>query len=294
LNDASLGAANLGAANLTGADLSDSAIEDTDLSGAKLAATILTGAYYGPVGTPPTSDVQGIIGLDTVRFGQGKETGMVQLRDLLQKAGLRDREREATFSIEYNETREMISDWQKGTRDSQGSIITVFVALYDHSNEIMEGIFRRVAFGWTVAFGLYPARALRIIATLWVCLIPFYFWYLRFASYRSAGAICRVWPKERLEKRGGTATSEVTSVVEVLHLPTAIAIRYAAYFSLLSAFHLGWRDLNVGAWIARIQTREFTLRPVGSVRVVSGLQSLISVYLLALWALSYFGRPFEQ
>jgi hypothetical protein len=29
------------------------------------------------------------------------------------------------------------------------------------------------------------------------------------------------------------------------------------------------------------------------VRVVSGLQSLASVYLVALWALSYFGRPFE-
>jgi hypothetical protein len=29
------------------------------------------------------------------------------------------------------------------------------------------------------------------------------------------------------------------------------------------------------------------------VRTVSGLQSLFSVYLLALWALSYFGRPFE-
>jgi hypothetical protein len=27
-------------------------------------------------------------------------------------------------------------------------------------------------------------------------------------------------------------------------------------------------------------------------RFVSGFQSLLSVYLLALWALTYFGRPF--
>ena len=65
------------------------------------------------------------------------------------------------------------------------------------------------------------------------------------------------------------------------------------YFSLLSAFHVGWRDLNVGTWIARMQPREYTLRATGWVRCVSGFQSLLSVYLLALWALTYFGRPFE-
>ena len=65
------------------------------------------------------------------------------------------------------------------------------------------------------------------------------------------------------------------------------------YFSVLSAFHLGWRELNVGTWIARMQPREYVLRATGWVRTVSGLQSLLSVYLLALWVLTYFGRPFE-
>jgi hypothetical protein len=31
----------------------------------------------------------------------------------------------------------------------------------------------------------------------------------------------------------------------------------------------------------------------GWVRMVSGLQSLLNVYLLVLWVLTYFGRPFE-
>ena len=68
---------------------------------------------------------------------------------------------------------------------------------------------------------------------------------------------------------------------------------WSLYFSLLSAVHIGWRDLNVGNWIARMQPKEFTLRATGWVRVVSGIQSLIGVYLIALWALTYFGRPFE-
>jgi hypothetical protein len=65
------------------------------------------------------------------------------------------------------------------------------------------------------------------------------------------------------------------------------------YFSLLSAFSLGWRELNVGTWITRMQPREYMLRATGWVRPVSGLQSLLSVYLLALWGLTYFGRPFD-
>jgi hypothetical protein len=66
----------------------------------------------------------------------------------------------------------------------------------------------------------------------------------------------------------------------------------ALQFSILSAFHLGWRDLNVGTWLARVQTREYTLRATGWVRATAGIQSLVSVYLLAIWTLTYLGRPF--
>ena len=68
---------------------------------------------------------------------------------------------------------------------------------------------------------------------------------------------------------------------------------WATYFSLLSAFHIGFRDINVGNWIARVQAHEYTLKPTGWVRVVSGLQSLLSIYLLTIWALTYFSRPFQ-
>src|SRR5262249_6806621 len=68
---------------------------------------------------------------------------------------------------------------------------------------------------------------------------------------------------------------------------------FGLYFSALSAFNLGWHELNVGAWISRLQPREYTLRATGWVKTISGIQSLVSVYLLALWALTYFGDPFE-
>jgi len=70
-------------------------------------------------------------------------------------------------------------------------------------------------------------------------------------------------------------------------------VGYAFCFSLLLAFHIGWHDLNVGSKVMRFQTNAYTLRAEGIVRSVSGLQSIVSVYLLALWALTYFGTPAE-
>jgi hypothetical protein len=49
----------------------------------------------------------------------------------------------------------------------------------------------------------------------------------------------------------------------------------------------------VGNWISRLQKNEYNLRTTGWVQTMAGLQSLLSVYLLALWVLSYFGRPFD-
>jgi len=67
----------------------------------------------------------------------------------------------------------------------------------------------------------------------------------------------------------------------------------ALYFSVISALRIGWRDLSLGAWIDRLLPREYTVRSTGWVKVVSGFQSMLSVYLLALWVLTYFGTPFE-
>ncbi len=82
-------------------------------------------------------------------------------------------------------------------------------------------------------------------------------------------------------------------------MPSLVTVRgyripiWAMYFSFVSAFNTGWRDFNLGYWFARIHPKEYELRSNGWVKVISGLQALISVYLIALWALTYFGSPFE-
>ena len=107
------------------------------------------------------------------------------------------------------------------------------------------------------------------------------------------GGIYRIWPEGRIERTGESFKAADDISVERLNSRGIAAVGQALYFSALSAFHIGWRDLNVGSWIVRMQFSECALRAKGWPRFFSGVQSLISVYLIALWVLTYFGRPFE-
>ena len=157
---------------------------------------------------------------------------------------------------------------------------------------MIEGSFRLLAFEWPVAYGLHPGRALQVLlASIGI----FALIYLVPLARSGIGGIYRVWPEGRLEPMSSKAEVAVQVKVERLH-PWGWwglkGILRAVQFSTLGAFHLGWRELNVGTWLARVQTREYTLRATGWVRAVAGVQSLLSVYLLAMWVLTYFGRPF--
>jgi hypothetical protein len=59
-----------------------------------------------------------------------------------------------------------------------------------------------------------------------------------------------------------------------------------------AAVNIGFQQFTPGDWVRRLQGHEYTLQSVGWVRTVAGAQALISVYLLAMWVLTQFGRPF--
>lgn len=169
----------------------------------------------------------------------------------------------------------------------------------------MGNIFQLVLFEWTCDYGMTPSRPLLI---MFVGLFIFTLPYL--LALRSGNPETGVWlllPSDRvLDRKLKDHPIKLTTRTPFRPLPENRwarrmaylrrgwrSLRLAFYFSLLSAFYLGWRELNVGTWISRLQKQEYNLRATGWVRTVSGLQSLLSVYLLALWALTYFGRPFD-
>jgi len=147
---------------------------------------------------------------------------------------------------------------------------------------VFQGI---IAGGKLTDYGADPWGALRPFGFLVVVFSPFYWLALRRENKRAG--IWRVRPKDRLIKEENERDRELVSYNS---LPSAILI--ALYFSLLSAFHFGWRDLNVANWIVRIQRREYLLRATEWVRSLAGIQSLVGLYLVALFLLSYFGTPF--
>jgi len=263
LRGANLNAANLAGTDLRSAQLMEANLLSTNLSNAKLIGVNLENALFSPIEIPDRGYLAGIQNLDTVRFPPEKQSGLALLRNSLKELGLRKLEREATFAIEKGKT--------------------------GHTASQIEKFARYLFFEVTAGYGLYPGRCLIILFSL----IPLFLLIYFFSIYKTKespkqdkNGIYRNWADDRVRKDLGSDEPELIAGGFMKSLV------YAFYFSLLSAFHIGWRDINVGNWIARIQPREYTLRATGWARTVSGIQSLISIYLLAFWVLTQFGRPF--
>jgi hypothetical protein len=159
-----------------------------------------------------------------------------------------------------------------------------------------ESLFSYVLFELPSHYGMAPGHALWGLLGFIPCFALFYWIVLQRA--KSHSGLWMIVPADRITPGRGKE-----KIVRIRPHPAKTwrerlrgesrLFCTSLYFSLLSAFHLGWRELNVGTWITRLQSREYTLRATGWMRTVSGIQPLLSMYLLALWVLTYFGRPFE-
>jgi uncharacterized protein YjbI with pentapeptide repeats len=302
LSDAIIYGANLSDANMSKANLSGANLGDADLFHANLSQVALHHAFLVDASFEPSSviDIRGAElakGLSTLQFGE-TATALVLLRDDLRKRGARGQANELTYAIRHQERKHA---WRKGLSinlwDRLWSVESWGEKIEAASSAVDAG-FNYAAFEITCLYGLYPGRPLRILCAA----IPAFALVYGIALVRpfARGGLWRVWSPDRVLKDTGHTEPVRLSATPGWGTPRRgfvyrclRVVALALYVSILSAFHIGWRDLNVGTWIARIQPREYTLRTTGWVRVVSGLQSLLSVYLIALWVLTYFGRPFD-
>ena len=289
LAGANLRRANLSGADLSGADLSGAVLWGANLTGANLRTANLSGANL--IGSnlsltvfePQVHSLGSVIGIEfathmeLLRYENSQE-GLVALRERFAKAGFRAQERRVTFAKLRSQ---QLIEWKYGSLRQR-----------------IEAGFSYLAFDLPCRYGLDYGRPLRTLGALIPAFAVVYAFALR---SRGRGAIWRVWQPDRIHKDDGQAEPERLrwEPLEWPGRPPSRAFRFCRavglglLFSLVSAFQIGWREFNVGNWITRLQPREYTLRATGWVRVVSGVQSLFSVYLLALWVLTYFGRPFE-
>ncbi len=302
LTDADLTGANLSNADLTdaeliGTDLSDADLTgayltDADFTGADLTGADLTGAYLMTTDLKVVSlgmDVRtatftgatligtdfSLTSLDQANFGSMDFTGaqglsriivvntsrLAELRAQVRSAGLRTQERA------------LMSALRKHVLSAASSAPAIFIETW-------------IFGGWLTDFGAEPSRS---IGALFVLLGGFAFLYMVAANVpiSEKAAIWRVWFKD--ESRASNPDGRRLAVdARGLMIPA-----WGLYFSLLSTFRIGWRDLNIGNWLSRLNPKDYEVQATGWVKVTSGIQSLLSVYLIALWALTYFSRPFE-
>jgi hypothetical protein len=253
----------LSGAILWGADLSGASLINTNLSGASLKGANLSGTIFQPEDLPDPDYIASAKNLSEMVFYNSPQA-LIRLRKAFKEAGYRQQEREVTYAIQRETTRRNFNK--------------VRVA------SLFEAMFQYVFFDFTCHWGMAPGRALLIL----LALIPIFAIPYMFALCTPGkDGIWRKWADDRL--RVDLGTKEATQIQVQWRKAPALGF----YFSVLSAFNIGWQELTVGNWIQRVQPKEFTLRASGWVRTVSGVQSLISAYLLAIWALTYFGRPFE-
>jgi len=227
-------------------------------------------------------------------------TGLVQVRKRFEDDGVREQGRQITYVLKRREA-EICCErcYSKRPLANKGRPI-----LWSADSTVANcGAFvlNKVFFDWTCQYGMNPGRAMSLGILLW-----FFCSLLYFICVHTNGAagLYRVYSKNiqddpqaqrRVEKISPRRTKKARGLRWLFQFlrRECLLLRTAMFFSLMSAFNIGFRDINFGRWLRLLTRQEFDIKAVGWARVVAGWQSLISVCLIALWVLTYFGHPFD-
>lgn len=303
LSDTNLEHADLRNTDLTLANLSGAVLFNTDLTDADLRGVNLNNAIFEPKTVPSAEFVGGFRGLDRVRYWNNP-TALVLLKKELQDTGYREDERAVICALNRHsaspsELRTYLAERWKSLRGKQhmdeGQLYSVGNSTF---RSFVEGTFKWIAFDLTSEYGFAYGRPLRILSWLW---LGFSIAYVLFMHRRGTSGIYMVatrWSRGRTNIQGIQIRVRSIPAVPWWKRPVAFirrewrVLRVAMFFSLMSAFNIGFRDINFGRWLRLLTKNEYDLKAIGWARTVSGVQSLLSLYLIALWILVYFGRPF--
>jgi uncharacterized protein YjbI with pentapeptide repeats len=172
----------------------------------------------------------------------------------------------------------MSGDW----RNSERGYMT------DQIGACTLGALRLVTLKLPSDYGLHTWRPLFLLFALMVIFAVIY--YVILLVRRPSGIVVHQGSDED-EDAGGPGTEaakredEDASSFGVLR-----KLRVAVVLSLRNAFNLSFGEVDVGRWIRLLSLQSYELRTTGAVRLLGGIQSLLSLYLFALWLLNFFGK----
>jgi len=268
-----LNQAELNEANLQNADVTLAELKNADFSNA-----IIRGLKFQPkLGAAPNAvSFASSIGFDEIEFYDQKlgAPALTELRSAYKQLGMRSMERVLTSMLKR---KEMTMAWNEG------------------GWHYVEAAFNYVFFYLTSDFGLAPGRPLKIFI-IFIALFAFPYGYALQKPSRKAGIFVKWTPGrfKQWDRHYDSESHKKTKLIKpLIGCGVWHTVRLSLYFSVISAFKIGWHDINVSNFITRMQSRPYELLCRGWVQSIVGVQSLLSIYLVILWALTYFARPFE-
>ena len=297
---AHLSGADLSGADLSGADLFAAELSGAELSGAELSGADLARAVFEPKSPPELQGIAAAQNLEWLTYWRNPDA-LVQLRKQFEDRGFRERERKITYALRRRESElfceKCTSRALPGEEADRAFVSSSDSVLANCGSFVLNKVF----FDWTCQYGMSPGRPLILWLLLWFLCSLLYF---GFTHTSGRAGLYRVYAKkvgedanlqervERISRRASRQTVGLHRLVQFFWRE-CLLLRTSMFFSLMSAFNIGFRDINFGRWVRLLTRQEFDIKAVGWARVVAGWQSLISLYLIALWVLTYFGRPFE-
>lgn len=300
LSGAKLSGANLFGADLLGADLTEAVLWEVDLRSADLRSAELTEAnltWANLTGAKLSgADLSGVVSI----FMYLTEADLRQAD--LSGANLRGAYLGGTlFEPDSLPTPEGIAYAENLDRlryqDNPTPLVQLKQSLWDAGfkkpSKAVNTALRRVEaswletalFDWTCEWGINPWRPFLVLAILWFVLGVFYI-FTRMRTTKDGKYLLA-------SKRGLNRETQLRPDIWEFRVKFFKRIHIAFLFSLERSLRIGFREFSPNHWLKLLMPPDFELRSYGWPRFVSGMQSLISVCLIALSILSYFSRPFE-
>jgi len=308
LDKTNLSEANLSSANLTGSTLRSASLASTIFDNESDFQDVnLEGTAFEPQSLPSSANVHYALNLELLTF-RYRQNQLIELRKRLRDAA-DEKEKNVTYAIKRRQAElawerctgsdaaEVSRGWQPDPEARRLWASRSFVRIGSYC---IAYAFNRIGLDLTIQYGMNPARPLVLIAMFWAIFAIVYTWFIRRST------LSRIHYVRKRELRHGTVTLDVPIRPKPLTVPKGMAKwrvlasreayiwRLAALFSLMAALNLGFKGVDFGRWLRMLTKREYELKPVGWIRTLSGIQSLLSVFLLALFIYSAFGHPFSD
>jgi uncharacterized protein YjbI with pentapeptide repeats len=294
LTEALLSDADLTDGVLTLANLTDARLDRPKLTGADLTVATLVRTKFEPVSLPELRGIAAAQHLELLTFDKNPDA-LVQLRKQFEDDGFRGQERKITYALKRREA-ELAYEACSNPFNGRAALWSSDSVVANCGSFVLNKVF----FDWTCQYGMSPGRPLIFGIVLWLVCSLLYFLCLQRSGETG---LYRVYEKPLSAAPAAPCRFEKISISSIRRFRSRqgalqflrdewLLLRASMFFSLMSAFNIGFRDINFGRWLRLLTRQEFDIKAVGWTRVVAGWQSLMSVYLLALWVLTYFGRPF--